>query len=57
MTYPIIVLIIAIIGVLVMVTFVVPVFEDMFAGLGQSLPLPTQILVTISNNMWWVAAR
>ena len=53
-TYPIIVLIIAIIGVLVMVTFVVPVFEDMFAGLGSSLPLPTQILVTISNNMWWV---
>jgi type II secretory pathway component PulF len=53
-TYPIIVLIIAIIGVLVMVTFVVPVFESMFAGLGSSLPLPTQILVTISKNMWWI---
>lgn len=53
-TYPIIVLIIAIIGVLVMVTFVVPVFEGMFAGLGSSLPLPTQILVTISHNMWWI---
>ena len=37
-----------------MVTFVVPVFENMFAGLGSSLPLPTQILVTISNNMWWI---
>lgn len=53
-TYPIIVLIIAIIGVLVMVTFVVPIFADMFAGLGSELPLPTQILVTLSNNMWWV---
>lgn len=53
-TYPIIVLIIALIGVLVMVTFVVPIFEDMFAGLGSDLPLPTQILVTLSNNMWWV---
>jgi type II secretory pathway component PulF len=53
-TYPIIVLIIAIIGVLVMVTFVVPVFENMFASLGSSLPLPTQILVTLSKNMWWV---
>lgn len=53
-TYPIIVLIIALIGVLVMVTFVVPVFEGMFAGLGSSLPLPTQILVTISHNMWWI---
>ncbi|MDR7113317.1 MULTISPECIES: type II secretion system F family protein [Microbacterium] len=53
-TYPAIVLIIAIIGVLVMVTFVVPIFEGMFKGLGSSLPLPTQILVTISNNMWWM---
>jgi type IV pilus assembly protein PilC len=53
-TYPAIVLVIAIIGVLVMVTFVVPIFEGMFKGLGSSLPLPTQILVTISNNMWWM---
>ncbi len=53
-TYPIIVLIIAVIGVLVMVTFVVPVFENMFTSLGSSLPLPTQILVTLSKNMWWV---
>jgi type II secretory pathway component PulF len=53
-TYPIIVLIVAIVGVLVMVTFVVPVFENMFASLGSSLPLPTQILVTLSKNMWWV---
>lgn len=53
-TYPAIVLVIAIIGVLVMVTFVVPIFEGMFKGLGSSLPLPTQILVTISNNMWWI---
>lgn len=53
-TYPIIVLIIAIIGVLVMVTFIVPIFENMFKGLGSELPLPTQILVTISHNMVWV---
>lgn len=53
-TYPAIVLVIAILGVLVMVTFVVPIFEGMFEGLGSSLPLPTQILVTISNNMWWI---
>lgn len=53
-TYPAIVLIIAILGVLVMVTFVVPVFENMFASLGSALPLPTQILVSISDNMWWV---
>lgn len=53
MTYPLIVLVIAIIGVLVMVTFIVPIFAGMFASLGSELPLPTQILVNISNNMWW----
>lgn len=53
-TYPAVVLFIAIIGVLVMVTFVVPVFESMFSSLGSSLPLPTQILVSISKNMWWI---
>ncbi|MEU1973694.1 type II secretion system F family protein [Microbacterium sp. NPDC019599] len=53
-TYPIIVLVIAILGVLAMVTFVVPVFERMFAGLGSALPLPTQILVNLSRNMWWI---
>jgi len=53
-TYPLIVLIIAILGVIAMVTFVVPVFENMFESLGSELPLPTQIIVAISNNMFWV---
>ncbi len=53
-TYPLIVLSIAIIGVIAMVTFVVPVFEGMFSGLGSELPVPTQILVVISKNMFWV---
>lgn len=53
-TYPAIVLVIALLGVFGMITFVVPVFEGMFASLGSSLPLPTQILVTLSNNMVWI---
>jgi len=53
-TYPVIVMCIAVLGVIAMVTFVVPVFEGMFAGLGSQLPVPTQILVTISKNMFWV---
>jgi type II secretory pathway component PulF len=53
-TYPIIVLVIAIVGVVAMVTFVVPVFERMFASLGGALPIPTQILVNLSRNMWWI---
>lgn len=53
-TYPLIVLSIAILGVIAMITFVVPVFEGMFKNLGSELPLPTQILVTLSNNMVWI---
>jgi type IV pilus assembly protein PilC len=49
-----VVLVIAILGVIAMVTFVVPVFEGMFAGIGSALPLPTQIIVTISHNMVWM---
>ncbi|WP_438352115.1 type II secretion system F family protein [Microbacterium sp. CJ88] len=54
MTYPIIVLIIAVLGVIAMITFVVPVFENMFASMGGELPLPTMILVTLSKNMAWI---
>jgi len=53
-TYPMVVLVIAILGVIAMVTFVVPVFEGMFAGIGSALPLPTQIIVTVSHNMVWL---
>lgn len=53
-TYPIIVFVIAMLGVVAMVTFVVPIFEGMFTNMGSELPLPTQILVTLSNNMMWI---
>lgn len=54
MTYPVIVLIVAILALVAMLVFVVPVFEKMFAGLNTKLPLPTQILVTLSHNMIWI---
>ncbi len=54
MTYPIAVLGIAVLAVMAMLIFIVPVFANMFKGLGSSLPLPTQILVTMSNQMFWV---
>ena len=53
-TYPMVVLVIAVVAVIGMVTFIVPVFEGMFASLGGELPLPTQILVNISHNMVWI---
>lgn len=54
MVYPIIVLVIAIVGVIAMIAFVVPVFESMFASMGGELPLPTQVLVVLSRNMAWI---
>lgn len=53
-TYPMIVAAIAVIAVIGMVTFIVPVFEKMFEQMGGSLPLPTRILVAISHNMTWI---
>ena len=55
MTYPVMVLCLSLVAVIVMLTFIVPIFKTMFEGLGSSLPVPTQILVNISQNMFWVA--
>ncbi|WP_165384825.1 type II secretion system F family protein [Cryobacterium sp. SO1] len=55
LTYPVLVLIMSLVAVLVMLIFIVPIFKDMFAGLGSELPAPTQFLVTLSEAMVWVA--
>jgi type IV pilus assembly protein PilC len=49
MTYPIITICVAIAVVAIILVFVIPVFEEMFAGLGGSLPVPTQIVVGMSE--------
>jgi len=53
MTYPVVVLVIAVVAVLIMLTFIVPVFAKMFASLGSALPVPTQMLVVLSHQMPW----
>jgi len=55
MTYPVMVFIMAILAVIGMLLFIVPVFKDMFEGMGGELPLPTQILVHLSQMMKWLA--
>ncbi|KQS10215.1 pilus assembly protein PilC [Curtobacterium sp. Leaf183] len=55
MTYPVVVLVMSLVAVVVMLVFIVPVFQDMFSSLGGQLPLPTQILVTLSHAMRWGA--
>ena len=49
MTYPIICLAISILILAIILIFVVPVFEQMFAGFGHALPLPTQLVVSMSD--------
>ncbi|GGE81872.1 type II secretion system F family protein [Mycetocola zhadangensis] len=53
MTYPVVVVGMVVIAVAGMLIFIVPVFKEMFEGMGGSLPLPTQLLVTMSEQMIW----
>jgi type IV pilus assembly protein PilC len=48
MTYPTICLFIAILILAVILIFVIPVFEEMFASMGSALPAPTQFVVDAS---------
>ena len=58
LTYPIITMIVAVVVVAVIMVFVIPVFREMFEGLGGSLPVPTLIVVALSdfvrNNIWYI---
>ena len=54
LTYPVIVLIMAILAVAGMLIFIVPIFKEMFEGFGGNLPLPTQILVWGSESAKFV---
>jgi type IV pilus assembly protein PilC len=55
MSYPVVVLFIAILAVAAMLLFIVPVFQGIFAGLGGTLPLPTLVLVWLSGVLKWLA--
>ena len=57
MTYPVVVLILAVLLTGVMLAFIVPTFTGMFESLGGTLPVPTQILVTMSGllrKFWYI---
>ena len=57
MAYPMVVLVLIVVIVTGMLVFVVPIFEGMYAELGGTLPLPTQLLITISGiltSFWWL---
>ncbi|MFH1309201.1 MAG: type II secretion system F family protein, partial [Candidatus Omnitrophota bacterium] len=49
MIYPAIVTLMALSITLVMIIKVIPVFKEMFSGFGAKLPVPTQILINVSD--------
>src|SRR5580692_8093310 len=54
--YPAVVAVLAVITVIILATVVLPKFKTFFASLNAKLPLPTRMLLSISNfvsNWWW----
>lgn len=49
MVYPIVVSTVAILAIAIIMIFVVPTFSKMFAQLGGTLPLPTLMIISLSN--------
>jgi len=57
MTYPVVVVALVMLILSAMLLFVVPQFETIYTNLGGTLPLPTRILLGISNafrNYWYI---
>jgi type IV pilus assembly protein PilC len=49
LVYPLTIVGVAVIVVMILMIFVIPVFEQIFKSAGQSLPLPTLITLTVSK--------
>lgn len=57
MIYPTILIVTGGLSIIVLLTYVLPKFSVIFSELGRSLPLPTQIVLTVSNTLksyWWI---
>lgn len=49
MVYPLVITIVSIVAMAVLLIFVIPVFAEMFSSFGGKLPLPTQIVMNLSD--------
>jgi type IV pilus assembly protein PilC len=49
MTYPAIVLVVAVAVVALLLVYVIPVFKKLFEGMGGQLPGPTQLIINVSE--------
>ena len=59
LAYPLVITTVGAGAIVFLMTFVIPRFASIFQDLGQTIPLPTQILLTISAGLqtyWWVGA-
>ncbi len=59
LVYPAVVLVVSAFAVLVLLEFVIPTFQEMFAAADMPLPLPTRIVIGLSEGMrayWWLPA-
>ncbi|MGB9627183.1 MAG: type II secretion system F family protein [Thermodesulfobacteriota bacterium] len=57
MIYPLILTFISGVSIIILVTFVVPRFARIFSDMGQAIPIPTQIVLTVSHwirDYWWI---
>ncbi|MFQ5703395.1 MAG: type II secretion system F family protein [Gemmatimonadales bacterium] len=56
MVYPAVIFSVAGIAILVLLIFVIPTFQNMFSSAGIALPLPTRIVIGLSDflqGFWW----
>jgi general secretion pathway protein F len=59
LAYPLVITTVGAGAIVFLMTFVIPRFATIFEDLGQTIPLPTQILLTVSaalQTYWWVGA-
>ena len=59
MIYPVLLVFVGGTAVIVLLMFVIPKFAQIFADMGQALPLPTQFLMGVAgffSSYWWVLA-
>jgi type II secretion system protein F len=59
LAYPLVITSVGAAAIVFLMTFVIPRFATIFNDLGQAIPLPTQILMSVSaalKSYWWVGA-
>jgi type IV pilus assembly protein PilC len=57
MIYPAVIFSVAGIAIVVLLIFVIPTFQSMFASVGLELPLPTRVVILLSEilqGFWWL---